>query len=105
MTLDEIRQEAIRVANTYDINWDKLADPIEAKYLETALNRGIPLLEDAHQKLSNGKSVVFPNLDSPLPYEEREEALQLVEENLFDAYILQEIHTRYTLINNILTNA
>jgi hypothetical protein len=107
-TLKALRQDAEVVAAKYELNWDQLSDPIESKYLEDTLQKvlvNIPVLEGLHDKLSSGKSVLIHDQATALPYEDVEKYRIALEEQLFDAYIMRDIHARYTLITSILTNA
>ena len=105
MTLDELKQEAVLNANTIEIQWERMNDPKTAKEFEDALEVGtvlIPDLESLYTKLTSGKSVAFPGSESPLPYEDQEKYAALVEEQLFEAYVIQEVLHKFRCITNII---
>lgn len=105
-TLDEIRAHASKAANTFDFNWEKIdSDPMERQYLENTLGKSttqslIGELKTIHGKLTSGKSVVGEGTTA-LPYEDVEQYIMAVEEELFQGYILQELKTRYDLIRSV----
>lgn len=105
MTLDDLKTEAVVVANQIGINWDSLDDIKERQYFEQLVSRGsllVPDLESLYTKLTNGKSVLNPYDDSPLGFDEIEKYTLLVSEKLFSAYILQELHNKYKTIQSII---
>jgi hypothetical protein len=105
MTLNELKQDAELAAVTIDLNWDKLEDPQEAKYFVDALTTGmtmIPELEVLYTKLTSGKSVLFPDEDTPLQYDDLEQYTELVAEELHAAYIIQSVYDKYEKVNNII---
>ena len=105
MTLDELKQEAAVNAGTIEIQWERMDDPKTAKEFEDALEVGtvlIPDLESLYTKLTSGQSVAFPDSESPLPYEDQEKYAQLVEDQLFEAYVIQEVLHKFRCIRNIL---
>ncbi len=107
VNLNEIREKASVAANSFDFNWDKIdTDPMERQYLENQLNpyknsAVLKELESIHTKLTSGKSVVMPDEDTAIPYDEVETYIQAVEEELFSGYILQELQIRYDLIRSV----
>lgn len=104
-TLDEIKKEAETAAFTVDINWDNLQDANEREYLEKRLTKGmsmIPKLESLYTKLTSGKSVVLPDSETALAFEEIEHYAELVADELYAAYILQSVYDRYEKVNSII---
>ena len=105
MTLDELKQEAAIKANEIEIQWERMSDPKTAKDFENALEVGtilIPDMESLYLKLTSGKSVVFEDSESPLPYDDQEKYTALVEDALFEAYVIQEVLHKFRCITNIL---
>lgn len=105
MTVNELKVEAIRTANEYDINWDKLND---LKYrhdfvtsIEMALAE-LPTIETLYEKLISGKSVVTPDEDTSLPLDELEEYQMVVAEELAEAYVLQEILHKFNMVEAVI---
>lgn len=105
MTLDDLKAEAVHAANQIGINWDTLDDIKERQYFEQMVSRGsllVPDLESLYTKLTSGKSVLNPDDDSPLSFDDIEKYTLLVSEELFNGYILQELHTKYKTIQAII---
>jgi homoserine dehydrogenase len=105
MNLNELKQEAELAANEIQLNWDQLDDPREATKFTTILQQGtrmIPDLEHLYTKLSSGKSVVTPNKESTLSYEELERYRQLVEDELHAAYLIQAVYDKFEKVNSII---
>lgn len=104
-TLDEIKKEAETAAFTVDINWEELEDRSEREYLESRLKMGVqmlPTLESLYTKLTSGKSVVMPDAETALPFEDIEHYTEAVAEELYTAYILQIVYDRYEKVNSII---
>lgn len=105
MTLDEIQREAAYEATKTDINWDALSDPIESVAMTNALDlsvRMIPDLESIYTKLTSGKSVVFPDKETSLGYNDIQTYSEVIAEELHAAYFLREIRHTITQVNNII---
>jgi len=62
----------------------------------------VPDLESLYTKLTSGKSVLNPDDDSPLSFDDVEKYTLLVSEELFNGYILQELHNKYRTIQSII---
>jgi len=108
MNMDEMKKEAALAANTIDINWEQLENPVYRKDFEGVLKRAmvlIPDLESLYQKLSSGKSVVAPDEPSPLGFEDVQQYRDIVEDELFNGYILQELYHKYESINAVMKAA
>ena len=106
MTLDELKQEAAVKATEIEIQWERLSDPKTVKDFENALEVGtilIPDMESLYLKLTSGKSVVFEDSESPLPYDDQEKYAALVEDSLFEAYVIQEVLHKFRMVQNIIT--
>ena len=100
-TLQELQREAELKANEVEINWDI----VEGKFFEEALEQGtliIPDLENLYTKLTEGKSVVFPNQESSLSFEDKEKYAEMIAERLFEAYVVREVLHKYKCITNIM---
>jgi hypothetical protein len=105
MTLNELKQDAELAAVTIDLNWDKLEDPFEAAALVSALERGtqlLPELESIYTKLTSGKSVLTPEEDTPLGYDDLEKYTAIVAEELHAAYVLAAVKDKYEKVNSII---
>lgn len=108
MTLDELKADATIAADQIDINWQALEDPEYRKDFETVLKKAVkfvPELESLYTKLTTGKSVVNEDEDTPLGFEDVEQYSVLVEEELFNGYVLKSLYHKYTAIENILQAA
>lgn len=108
MNMDEMKKEAALAANTIDINWEQLENPTYRKDFEGVLKRAmvlIPDLESLYEKLSSGKSVVAPDEPSPLGFEDVQQYRDIVEDELFNGYILQELYHKYESINAVMKAA
>lgn len=105
MTLNEIKQEAELVAAAVELNWERLENEKEAQYLVRALQTGtklIPDLESLYTKVSSGKSVVLPDGDTSLSYEDIEKYTEMIAEELHAAYVLQSVYDKYEKVNSII---
>jgi hypothetical protein len=105
MTLDELKAEAGIAADQIDINWKALEDPEYRKDFETVLKKAlkfVPELESLYTNLKNGKSVVNENEDTPLGFKDVEQYSTLIEEELFNGYILKSLYHKYTAIENVI---
>lgn len=108
MNLDDMKKEAAIAANEIQINWESLDDnPDYRKEFETVLKRAeqfIPELENLYGKLTNGKSVITEE-DTPLDFTDVEKYSSLVEEELFNGYVLQELYHKYKMVNAVMKAA
>lgn len=105
MTLDDMKQAAEQEANTIEINWEMLENPTYRTDFEQVLqkaSRFVPELESMYTTMQEGKSILFPTQDTPLKYEDLEKYNHLVEDELYQAYVLSALYTKYTLIESIL---
>lgn len=105
MTLDELKQEAEIAADQIDINWKKLENPEYRNDFESVLKRAtlfVPELESLYTKLTSGKSVVNPEEDTPLGFEDVQQYSELVEEELFNGYVLKSLYHKYTAIESVI---
>ena len=108
MNMDDIKKEAALAANTIDINWEQLDNPTYRKDFENVLKRAtllIPDLESLYLKLSSGKSVLLPDEPTSLSFEDTEKYRNIVEDELFNGYILQELYHKYESINAVMKAA
>lgn len=104
MNIKDMKADAEIDACTIEINWEKLADPEYRQDFETTLQKAaafLPELESLYMKLTSGKSVLTPDEDTPLDYGDVEKYSGLVEEELYNAYVLNAVYQKYTLINSI----
>lgn len=104
MTLSDLQREAELKATEVEINWDIA----EGKFFAEALEQSIliiPDLESLYTKLTSGKSVVFPDQQTSLPYEEQEKYTDMIADRLFEAYVVREVLHKYKCITNIMNLA
>lgn len=97
-TLDEIKKAAEAEAPTVEINWEVFDEPEEAEYFQKKLGLVkviIPQLESLYEKLTSGKSVVFPDEDT-------EKYTEMVAEELYTAYLMQHVDERIRKVNDII---
>lgn len=105
MNMDDLKKNAVLAANAIDINWEQLDNPLYRRDFENVLKRAemlIPDLEGLYEKLSSGKSVLLPDEPTSLSFEDTEKYREIVEEELFNGYILQELYHKYEMINAVL---
>lgn len=105
MNINELKAEAVVAASEIEINWDELDNPKYRRDFERTLasaSRFVPELESLYTKLTSGKSVVSPDEDTPLDFTDIEKYSQLIGEELFSGYILQEVYNKYTLIQAVI---
>lgn len=105
MNIDQLKEEAAIAADQIDIQWGKLENPTYKNDFERTLKRAsmfVPELENLYKKLSAGESVVTTHEQSPLGYEDLEKYSALVEEELFNGYILQALYHKYNAIENVM---
>jgi hypothetical protein len=108
MNFDELKKNAAVAANQIEINWEGLDTPAYRKDFENVLKRAmvlIPDLEHLYTKLSNNESVAFNDEPSPLGFQDVEEYREIVEDELFNGYILQELYHKYESINAVMQAA
>jgi hypothetical protein len=108
MDRDEMKKHAVLAAHAIDISWDKLENPLYRRDFERTLQRAsllVPDLEGLYEKLSNGESVLLPDEPTSLGFEDTEKYLDLVAEELFNGYILQELYHKYESINAVMQAA
>lgn len=105
MSLDQLKQEAVREANAIEINWEQLDNPNYRADFEHVLKRAsefVPELEGIYTKLTSGKSVLMPGEDTSLSFEDIEKYKALIEEELLNGYVLQELYHKYEMINAVI---
>ena len=108
MNMDELKAEAAIAADQIDINWKALENPEYRKDFESVLEKAVkfvPELESLYTKLTNGKSVMNEDEDTPLGFEDVEKYSDLVAEELFNGYVLKSLYHKYTAIENVLKAA
>lgn len=105
MNLEQLKEDAALAADQIDIQWGKLENPTYRADFERTLKRAamfVPELESLYKKLSAGESVIAPDEQSPLGYEDLEKYSALVEEELFNGYVLQSLYHKYQAIENVM---
>lgn len=108
MTLEELKQEAELEAVGIELNWDELSDPQEAAYFTATLSKGmrmIPDLEYLYTKLSSGKSVIEPEQNTALSYDDVENYRELIENELHAAYLIRAVYDKFEKVNSIIALA
>ena len=108
MNLDEMREDAAIAADQIAINWKKLENPDYKADFERTLKRAamfVPELEGLYTKLKNGESVLLPDEQTSLSFEDKEKYLHLVEEELFNGYVLRSLYHKYTAVENVIQAA
>lgn len=108
MNIQEIKQLAASHPEQLEINWDKLDSDIsyrvDFEQIVLSTLSTVPTLELIHEKLSTGKSVIVPELDTRLSAGEVDTYLDAVEEELRKAYQLQTLWDTYQKVNSIVIN-
>jgi hypothetical protein len=108
MDIKQIETEAEIAADQIDINWEALENPEHRKDFETVLSKAvkfIPELESLYTKLTNGKSVMNEDEDTPLGFEDVEKYSDLIAEELFNGYVLKSLYHKYTEIERVMQAA
>jgi hypothetical protein len=105
VTLDALRTDAVIAANKIELNWEAFDNHTERMFFEEMTTKGkamIPELETIYLKLTSGKNVVVPDEGTTLGYTEVETYTEALADELHHAYILRELHTKYTTIQSII---
>lgn len=106
MTLDDIKRTALNHPEPLQIMWDQLdQDPQYTEEFERTLGvviQNLPILESLYTKLTSGKSVLLPDSDTALKYDEIEQYTMLVAEELVATYYMADLYDRYTKIKNVI---
>jgi hypothetical protein len=108
MNIEDIKKEASLGVHEIQIDWEKMEDPIYRRDFESIIERAIQLipdLEGLYVKLTSGKSVLFPEEETSLPYDDVEKYKDLVAEELFNGYLLQELLNKYRVVNDVMNAA
>lgn len=108
MTIAELEKDAAIAASAYEINWEQLEDERYRKDFVSSLEMGIALveeLESLYVKLSNNQSVVFPDTDSPLPFNDIEKYRMLIGQELYSSYVFREIYHKYKMVEAVMSAA
>ena len=105
MDINQMKEDAAIAADQIDINWKKLENPQYRADFERTLKRAslfVPELEGLYLKLTKGESVLFEDEQSSLSFTDKEKYSTLVEEELFNGYVLQSLYHKYTAIENVM---
>jgi len=108
MDINQLKIEAERAADEINIHWDKLENPeyrVEFERVLTHAARFVPELENLYLTLNSGSSVAFEGEESPLNFTDREKYSTLVEEELFNGYVLRSLYHKYEAIENVMKAA
>lgn len=105
MDLNQLKADAAIAADQIDINWAKLENKEYRDDFEQVLKRAVmfvPEIESLYNKLTSGKSASNPDEDTSLSYEDIEQYSALLEEELFNGYVLKSLYSKYRAIENII---
>lgn len=105
MDIQDMKQDAAVTANEFPIDWDRMNDSLYRAEFVALLQEADRITEDLESmyvKMSSGKSVMLPEQDTPLPYDELERYRMLVGERLYESYVMREIYHRYQMVENIM---
>ena len=106
MTLDDIKRTALNHPEPLQIMWDQLdQDPQYTEEFERTLGvviQNLPILESLYTKLTSGKSVLLPDSDTALKYDEIEQHTMLIAEELVATYEMADLYDRYTKVKNVI---
>lgn len=102
MTIAEIEREAELAAATIDIKWDAVSSDNSATQ---EMFRFLDELCTLYEKLISGKSVIMPDTDSPLSYDELERNADLVAEELYAGFVLKHVWLRKNMIDRIIADS
>jgi hypothetical protein len=108
MNITEMQNEAAKVANEFEIDWEKLSNAEYRQDFVDVMEKSatvVPTLESMYMKMSEGKSVAFPDAETPLKFGELEKYRQLVGEELYSGYILREIYHKFRMVEDVMTAA
>ena len=108
MDINTLKEEAAIAADQIDIQWGKLENPTYRKDFERTLIKAsayVPELEGLYSKLTSGESVLFPDEQSPLGYDDLEKYSKLVEEELFNGYVLEALYKKYRAVEDVIQAA
>ena len=108
MNLNEMKEDAAIAADQIEINWKKLENPQYKADFERTLQRAamfVPELEGLYTKLKNGESILTPDEQTSLKYEDIEKYSALVEEELFNGYVLRSLYHKYQAVEKVIQAA
>lgn len=108
MDINALKEEAALAADQIDIQWGKLENPTYRKDFERTLIKAsayVPELEGLYTKLISGQSVFNPDEETPLSYEDLEKYSKLVEEELFNGYVLEALYKKYRAVEDVIQAA
>ena len=106
MTLTELKDMAFNCPDQLEICWDKIdADPAYTQEFEDVVSKAlmmIPMLENIYTKLTVGKHVLVEDTNTHLTDMQRDDYTELVAEELFSAYQMSAMYTRYLEVQNVI---
>lgn len=108
MDIQQLKEDAAIAADQIDISWEKLENPKYRADFERTLKRAcmfVPELEGLYTSLQNGESVVAPGETTPLSFEDVEKYSSLIEEELFNGYVLKSLYHKYQAVENVIQAA
>jgi hypothetical protein len=104
MDINTLKEEAAVAADQIDIQWGKLENPTYRKDFERTLIKASAYVPE-YKKLTAGESVLNPDEQTPLSYEDLEKYSKLVEEELFNGYVLEALYKKYRAVEDVIQAA
>jgi len=105
VTLAELKQEARLAAGDLEVQWEMLdSDPSYREDFERILaecERLVPEIEQLYIRLQDRKNIFFPDQETTITFEEREQFLDRLEDELFASYQVMDLWERYKLVTSI----
>lgn len=106
MKLEDIRREArATAAQDLEVQWEKLDEDAEYRAdferILTECERIVPEIEQLYIRLQERKHAFSDDADTHITYEQREEFLDRLADELFASYQILDLWDRYQLVNRI----
>ncbi len=108
MDINALKEEAALAADQIDIQWGKLENPTYRKDFERTLIKAsayVPELEGLYTKLTSGHSVLNPDEETPLSYEDLENNAQLGFVGGIYGYVLEALYKKYRAVEDVIQAA
>ena len=108
MNITEMQNDAVLMAAEIEINWEQLNDDTyRAEFVEVLdkAEKLLPTLESMYTKLMSGKSVAFPDADTPLQYNDLEQYRRVIGEELYSGYVLREVYHKFRMVEAVMNSA
>lgn len=106
MKLEDIRRHARATAvQDLEVQWEKLDEDAEYRAdferILTECERIVPEIEQLYLRLQERKHVFNDDMDTSITYEQREEFLDRLVDELYASYQILDLWDRYQLVNRI----